>query len=161
MEFLKSAPDVLSRISLRDLAQWQAAGHRILRESSEGGEAFFRLQSGKGEQVLEELSSRVELSRVSGDAAPLLQGADRRQRLHPSHRATLTEKGIGWVAAERPSTEGTAVYLPEIVEEFSDKVATSLSTRSTATHQAGHLEFGSFRFAFKRRGTSSRRVDVA
>ncbi|HUS83255.1 MAG TPA: hypothetical protein VM013_08400, partial [Dehalococcoidia bacterium] len=159
MEFLKSAPEVLSRISLRDLERWQAAGHRILRESSEGGEAYFRLQSGKGEQVLEELSPRVELSRV-GEILRLyckaLTGAN--VSIHPS--STLTEKGIGWIEAERPSTEGTAVYLPEVAEEFSDKVRNFAVYKVYATHQAGHLEFGSFLFAFKRRGrlfTSRRR----
>ena len=160
MEFLKSAPEVLSRISLRDLARWQAAGHRILRESSEGGEAFFRLQSGKGEQVLEELSPRVELSRVAEILrlyCKALTGAN--VSIHPS--STLTEKGIGWVAAERPSTEGTAVYLPEVAEEFSDKVRNFAVYKVYSTHQAGHLEFGSFLFAFKRRGrvfTSRRRM---
>jgi hypothetical protein len=159
MEFLKSAPEVLSRISLRDLARWQAAGHRILRESSEGGEAFFRLQSGKGEQVLEELSPRVELSRVAEILrlyCKALTGAN--VSIHPS--TTLTEKGIGWVAAERPSTEGTAVYLPEVAEEFNDKLRNFAVYKVYSTHQAGHLEFGSFLFAFKRRGrvfTSRRR----
>jgi hypothetical protein len=159
MEFLKSAPEVLSRISLRDLSRWQAAGHRILKESSEGGEAFFRLQSGKGEQVLEELSPRVELSRVAEILrlyCKALTGAN--VSIHPS--STLTEKGIGWVASERPSTEGTAVYLPEVAEEFNDKVRNFAVYKVYSTHQAGHLEFASFLFAFKRRGrvfTSRRR----
>jgi nitric oxide reductase NorD protein len=151
MEFLKSAPEVLSRIPLRDLTRWQAAGHRILKESSEGGEAFFRLQSGKGEQVLEELSPRVELSRVAEILrlyCKALTGAN--VSIHPS--STLTEKGIGWVAAERPSTEGTAVYLPETAEEFNDKVRNFAVYKVYSTHQAGHLEFGSFQFTFKRRG---------
>ncbi len=43
MEFLKSAPDVLRRVRLEDLAHWHAAGHRILESSQEGGEAYFRL----------------------------------------------------------------------------------------------------------------------
>ncbi len=151
MEFLKSAPEVLSRISLRDLGRWQAAGHRILKETSEGGEAYFRLESGKGEQVLEELSPRVELSRVAEVLrlyCKALTGAN--VSIHPS--STLTEKGIGWVAAERPSTEGTAVYLPEVAEEFKDKEHNFAVYKVYSTHQAGHLEFGSFLFSFKRRG---------
>jgi nitric oxide reductase NorD protein len=158
MEFLKSAPEVLSRISLRDLSRWQAAGHRILRESSEGGEAFFRLQSGKGEQMLEELSPRVELSRVAEVLrlyCKALTGAN--VSIHPS--STLTEKGIGWVATERPSTEGTAVYLPEVAEEFADKEKNFSVYKVYSTHQAAHLEFGSFLFGFGSRGEvfSSRR----
>ena len=147
MEFLKSAPEVLSRISLPDLARWHAGGHRILKESSEGGEAYFRLQSGKSERLLEALSPRVELSRV-GEVLRLyckaLSGIN--VSIHPS--SSLTEKGIGWVASERPSTEGTAVYLPEFAEEFPDKQGNFAVYKIYATHQAGHLEFGSFLFDF-------------
>ena len=64
MEFLKSAPEVLKRIRISELAIWHAAGQQILEQSPEGGEAFFRLESGKGEEVLQQLSSRVDLSRV-------------------------------------------------------------------------------------------------
>ncbi len=83
MEFLKSSPEVLKRIRISELAGWHAAGHKILAQSVEGGEAYFRLESGKGEQVLQQLSSRVELDARRRGAAPLLQGAHRHQRLHP------------------------------------------------------------------------------
>ena len=39
-------------------------GTRSSQQSVEGGEAYFRLESGKGEEVLQQLSSRVDLSRV-------------------------------------------------------------------------------------------------
>ncbi|MDI6858195.1 MAG: hypothetical protein QME71_07790 [Dehalococcoidia bacterium] len=158
MEFLKSGPEVLARIDAESLGQWHAAGTRILRETREGGEAFFRLQSGKGEEVLERLSHRVDLSRVS-DILRLyckaLTGAN--VCIHPS--SSLAEKGIGWVASELPSTEGTAVYLPPTIEEFESKKENFAVYKVYATHQAGHLEFGSFLFNFKRRGNifSSRR----
>jgi nitric oxide reductase NorD protein len=151
MAFLKSGPEVLARISIDDLSHWHAAGRRILEESEEGGEAYFRLESGKGERVLEALSSRLELSRVSEVLrlyCQALTGVG--VSIHPT--TTLTEKGIGWVSAERPSTEGTAVYLPETVEEFESKGENFAIYKVYATHQAGHLEFGSFRFAFRRKG---------
>ena len=151
MAFLNSGPEVLARISVDDLSHWHAAGRRILEESEEGGEAYFRLESGKGERVLEALSSRLELSRVSEVLrlyCQALTGVG--VSIHPT--TTLTEKGIGWVSAERPSTEGTAVYLPEMVEEFESKGENFAIYKVYATHQAGHLEFGSFGFTFKRRG---------
>jgi nitric oxide reductase NorD protein len=151
MAFLKSSPDVLSRIDVAALAHWHAAGHRILRRSPEGGEAYFRLESGKGERVLETLSSRLELSRVSEVLRLYCQALTGVSvSIHPT--VSLTDKGIGWVATERPSTEGTAVYLPETVEEFKSKPENFAIYKVYATHQAGHLEFGSFRFLFTRKG---------
>jgi nitric oxide reductase NorD protein len=151
MEFLKSAPDVLKRIPVADLARWHSAGHRILEQTQEGGEAYFRLESGKGEAVLEALSPRVDLSRVSGILhlyCQALTGVD--VAIHPS--TALVEKGIGWVSEANPSTEGRGIYLPEFVEEHAEKKDNFAVFKVCATHQAAHLEFGSFYFTFQRRG---------
>ena len=151
MEFLKSAPSVLHRVRLADLQRWHLAGHRILEGSPEGGEAYFRLESNKGEEVLQNLSSRVELAQV-GDVLRLyckaLTGVN--IFIHPA--AELAEKGIGWVSEERPTTEGSTVYLPEHVDEYVDKEQNFAVYKVYATHQAAHLEFGSFWFRFSRRG---------
>ncbi len=160
MEFLRSSPEVLKRIRISELANWHAAGHKILEQSAEGGEAYFRLESGKGEEVLQQLSSRVDLSRI-GEVLRLyckaLTGAN--VSIHPV--SYLAEKGIGWVSEERPSTEGTTVYLPEYVEEFIDREQNFSVYKVFATHQAAHLEFGSFLFRFSRDGTllPARRVE--
>jgi hypothetical protein len=161
MEFLKSSPEVLKRIRISELANWHAAGHKILEHSLEGGEAYFRLESGKGEDVLQQLSSRVELSRV-GEVLRLyckaLTGTN--VSIHPV--AYLAEKGIGWVSENRPSTEGTTVYLPEFVEEYVERGQNFSVYKVFATHQAAHLEFGSFFFRFIRDGgvVPTRRHDV-
>jgi len=151
MEFLKSSPEVLKRIRIAELARWHEAGTRILGQSVEGGEAFFRLESGKGEEVLQQLSSRVELTRV-GEVLRLyckaLTGTN--VSIHPV--AYLAEKGIGWVSEDRPSTEGTTVYLPEFVEEFVEREQNFSVYKVFATHQAAHLEFGSFFFRWLRDG---------
>lgn len=151
MEFLKSSPEVLKRIRVTELVGWHEAGQRILHQSVEGGEAYFRLESGKGEEVLLQLSSRVDLSRV-GEVLRLyckaLTGTN--VSIHPV--SYLAEKGIGWVSENRPSTEGTTVYLPEFVEEFVERDKNFSVYKVFATHQAAHLEFGSFFFRFARAG---------
>jgi hypothetical protein len=149
MEFLKSSPGVLKRIRISELAGWHEAGRRILGQSVEGGEAYFRMESGKGEEVLQQLSSRVELSRV-GEVLRLyckaLTGTN--VSIHPV--SYLAEKGIGWIDENRPSTEGTTVYLPEFVEEFVEREQNFSVYKVFSTHQAAHLEFGSFFFRFMR-----------
>ncbi len=151
MEFLKSSPEVLKRIRISELASWHAAGTRILEQTVEGGEAYFRLESAKGEEVLQQLSSRVELTRV-GEVLRLyckaLTGTN--VSIHPV--SYLAEKGIGWVSENRPSTEGTTVFLPEFVEEFVERDQNFSVYKVFATHQAAHLEFGSFFFRFARGG---------
>jgi len=151
MEFLRSLPQVLVRISVDDLHHWHAFGLALLETSIEGGKAFFRLESGKSDEVLESLSSRVELSRVAEVLrmyCKALTGSS--VAIHSAD--ALAEKNIGWVASERPSTEGTSIYLPAAVDECQDKVQNFAVYKVYATHQAGHLEFGSFGFLFDRPG---------
>ncbi len=151
MEFIKSAPEVLRRLRPEDLPRWQEAGRQILETSPEGGEAFFRLESSKGEDIIDALSSRVELERVSDLIrmyCKALTGAD--VAVHSSEQ--LTEKGVGWVNESSPTTEGTAIYLPPIVEQYTEKDENFAVYKVFATHQAARLEFGSFAFDFARPG---------
>jgi hypothetical protein len=151
MEFLKSTPDVLQRIRFDDLEAWHGEGRRLLEATEEGGLAFFRLESGKGEEVIELLSSRVELSRV-GEVLRMYCKALTGTNVSIQAAGALAEKGVGWVSAERASTEGSSVFLPGVVEEASDKAENFAVYKVYATHQAGHLEFESFRFRFERPG---------
>ena len=151
MEFIKSAPEVLRRLRPEDLPRWQASGRAILESSPDGGEAFFRLESSKGEDIIDALSSRVELDRVSELIrmyCKALTGAD--VAVHSAEQ--LAEKGVGWVDESSPTTEGTAIYLPPMVEQYAGKDENFAVYKVFATHQAARLEFGSFEFDFARPG---------
>ena len=99
---------------------WHREGSNLLDQSPEGGEAYFRLESSRGEEMLEALSSRIELSRVS-DILRMYGKALTGCEVAVHSAEALAEKGIGWVETEAPSTEGSAIFLPPCVEEFADK----------------------------------------
>jgi len=145
MEFLKSSPRVTRRLPIDDVARWQEFGLGILQQSTDGGEAFFRLESARGEEVMEELSSRVDLDRVSELIrmyCKALTGVD----VGVKSSEELTQKGVGWVDESSPTTEGTTIYLPEMVERYANKEDNFSVYKVFATHQAGRLEFGSFNY---------------
>ena len=145
MEFLKSSPRVAQRLSIDDIARWQEFGLNILQQSVDGGEAFFRLESARGEEVMEALSSRVDLDRVSELIrmyCKALTGVD----VGVKASEELTAKGVGWVDESSPTTEGTTIYLPEMVERYGTKAENFSVYKVFATHQAGRLEFGSFEY---------------
>ena len=145
MEFLKSSPRVAQRLSIDDIARWQEFGLAILQQSVDGGEAFFRLESARGEEVMEALSSRVDLDRVSELIrmyCKALTGVD----VGVKASEELTAKGVGWVDESSPTTEGTTIYLPEMVERYATKQENFSVYKVFATHQAGRLEFGSFEY---------------
>ena len=146
MDFLVSVPTVLSRIRMDELDAWQDSGLRILQMSHDGGEAYFRLQSTRGEDVLDTLSARVELGKV-GEVMRLYCKALTGRNLSLQSSSTLAEKGIGWVDQDRASTEGTTIFLPDSMERYHDKADNFAAMKVFATHQAGRIEFGSFEFS--------------
>ncbi|MCK9517659.1 MAG: VWA domain-containing protein [Dehalococcoidia bacterium] len=151
MDFVGSVPTVLRRVRIDELEPWQQAGLRILQQSHDGGEAYFRLQSTRGEDILDTLSARVELNKV-GEVLRLYCKALTGRDVRVQTTAALAEKGIGWVDEHRASTEGTHIFLPEVMERYHEKEENFAAIKVFATHQAAHIEFGSFDFAFDRPG---------
>lgn len=151
MDFVTSTPQVLERVRIDELDAWQAAGLRILQQSHDGGEAYFRLQSSRGEDILDTLSARVELNKV-GEILRLYCKALTGRNVSIQTTASLAEKGIGWVDEHRASTEGTTIFLPEVMERYHAKDENFAAVKVFATHQAAHIEFGSFDFSFERPG---------
>ena len=149
LEFIANVPHVLEQIRFEDLDAWHAAGLQILRTSHDGGEAYFRLHSARSEEMLERLSARVDLSRV-GEVLRLYCKALTGRNVLIQNTAALAEKGIGWVDERRSSTEGTTIFLPEVMERYPTKEENFAAYKVFATHQAAHLEFGSFDFRFDR-----------
>ncbi|HEY7269968.1 MAG TPA: hypothetical protein VH951_09090, partial [Dehalococcoidia bacterium] len=160
MSFLKTAPAVMVRLRIDEMAGYHEAGLEILHDSFEGGEAFFRLESIKAEQVISALSARVDLDHVS-ELLRLYSKALTGTNISVHSVGSLEEKGIGWVAERGASTEGTSIYLPEFVEEFETKGENFSVYKVYATHQAAHLEFGSFWFNYGRDGAVFKRTRQA
>jgi len=151
MDFVTNVPTVLERIRVDELEPWHAAGVRIIQQSRDGGEAYFRLQSTRSEDILETLSARVELSRI-GEILRLYCKALTGRNVSIQNSAALAEKGIGWVDEHAATTEGNTIFLPEVMEKYHEKDENFAAFKVFATHQAAHLEFGSFEFAYARAG---------
>ena len=160
MDFLTNAPSVLQKIRMEELEAWHEAGLRILQSSRDGGEAYFRLQSTRGESMLDTLSARVELSKV-GEVLRLYAKALTGRDVRVNSTSVLAEKGIGWVDEHRASTEGSTIFLPEVMERYHEKEDNFAALKVFATHQAAHLEFGSFLFDFDRPGAVFERARQA
>ena len=145
--FLRTAPDVLSRITPSQLDTWFNQGLAYLHENPDGGIAYFRLESVRAETLIEQLSSSIPLERVRGTLgmyANALAGTP--VELEPV--TDLTHKNIGWVSVELATTDGSSVFLPEISEGHDTKEENFAWLKVVTTHQVGHLEFESFEFDF-------------
>ena len=146
--FLQSSPSLLGRVTHQQLASWFETGMGILQENRDGGLAYFRVESSTSEDVLEALSSSVELDRfkeILRMYCQALAGAN----LDIAATKDLLAKKIGWVSEEHATTEGTTVFLPAVVQQYSSKSDNFSMFKVLSTHQVAHIEFGSFYFSFE------------
>jgi hypothetical protein len=148
-EFIKSAPIVLEKLTILQLGRWYQEGVNTLSQNKDGGLAFFKIESSHSEAVIETLSSGIELDRIKPVMemyCRALAGAE--VKLSPTD--ALVEKNIGWVSNESPTTEGSTVFVPTLVDRYGTKEENYAWFKVVSTHQVAHLEFGSFIFEFER-----------
>jgi len=146
-EFLKIVPEVLERVTFDQMGQWQAEGLRSARESDEAAVMYFKLESPASQEMLDSLSSSIELSRVR-DVIQMYCLALTGRSIDVQAAAALAEKNIGWFQGELPTTEGTTIYMPSVINQYTTKDQNFGFFKVISTHQIGHIEFGSFAFDF-------------
>ncbi len=152
LDYLKGVPQVLRRVSINQLETWYETGVAILKENPEGGAAYFKGESSRSEEVLEKLSTGVELGRVKEVMRLYCRALSALDVEIAAHQAEEAQ-GKGWVALEKMMAEGATVYLPPVAERFGNKDENFDWYKVVATHQVAHLEFQSFNFSFERPAT--------
>lgn len=151
-ELLRNIPFIQERVSFSQFEEWNSQGIAILRENGTAGLSYFKLESAKSRETLDTLASGVELSRIRDlirTYCRALVGLD----IELASTRNLVDKQIGWVEGDAPTTEGSTIYLPPVVDRFPSKDDNFSWIKVVATHQVGHIEFGSFDFEFDRRSS--------
>ncbi len=141
-EFLRNCPFVTRRAGPAGLESWCQEGLEILRQSEQSGITYFGLGMSRSTLLVQKLSPGVELDGVralletyclalTGRKSPVLSG---------SH-----SRGYGAdqsMPLEVPG-DGHAIFLPDFVDRYPGKPENFTWYKVMATHQAGHIEFGS------------------
>ncbi|MSP78147.1 MAG: VWA domain-containing protein [Dehalococcoidia bacterium] len=151
-EFLRSGPTMLVRLKVPQAEAWFNEGVRLLKENKDAGVAFFRMESSHAEQLLESLSSTVELPKIK-ELMRMYSRALSGTQVEIASSQELAQKGIGWVSENKPTTEGSTVYLPPVVDQYPQKEENFDWYKVVTTHQVAHLEFDSFTFTYDRPST--------
>ena len=149
VEFLRAAPPVLQRVDPSALQRWYQEGVRILEQNDAAGIGFFKLESARGEAIIQELSATVNLEETAAVLQMYARGlAGSEIQLKPT--PDLARRTIGWAGDARPTTDGLSIFLPDEIALFDSKPDNFGWYKVLTTHQAGHIEFGSFDFSAAR-----------
>ena len=142
-EFVKSCPFVIGRVGLAGLESWFQEGLKVLGNSEQSGIAYFRLGMGKSALLLERLSSGVELASIRTVLETYcLALTGRKTPILPMGH--FKGRGAGRSLSMGPSVDGRPVFLPEFVHRYPSKPENFTWYKVMATHQVGHIEFGSY-----------------
>nr|MCS5643576.1 hypothetical protein [Dehalococcoidia bacterium] len=109
--------------------------------------AYFKLESSNSQEILDSLSSSIELSRVR-EIIQMYCLALTGHSIDVQASQQLADKNIGWFQGELPTTEGTTIYMPAVINRYASKDENFGFFKVISTHQIGHIEFGSFAFDF-------------
>jgi len=142
IECLKSSPAVLARIGVVGLERWLREGASVVRADEEAGRAYFRLEM-PGTGGLERLLARVELDQAREVLLMYAQAlAGTPLEIRPA--GSPVESVAGW------APDGTTILLPSSMDRFASEEDNYAWYKVAVTHQAGHVEFGTFGFSFER-----------
>ena len=148
LDFIKSVPFISQRLSPSKVNTWVDAGLEIYLENEIAGASFFRKESTKSIDLIDKLSSVVDLEQQK-DKLELYCIALTGNQIDLSSRNEIDSKNIGWAISEFATTEGETIYLPAQSNKYTSKYDNHSWYKVIATHQTGHIEFGSFKFSFE------------
>ena len=118
-------------------------------KSSSNEKGFFSLENQKSKDLFNDLTFSVDLD-IEKEILKLyccaLSGSD----LAVQSSSVMVDKEIGWFNPELATTEGTTIFLPDSIKKFNKKDKNFSWLKVIATHQVGHIEFGTFQFNLQR-----------
>ncbi len=141
-QYFKSSPQILGRLSIRDLEQWVEKGLKVTDDQKDKGNAFFSLQTGKSLKAVEGLVKGLELKdihRILRSYAEALTG--KRVLLRST---SLFYKNLSGLDKYFSVTDGTRIFLPSNISIFQDQELNFKTYKLALVHEIGHLLFGTF-----------------
>jgi len=142
VQYFKSAPQILGRLSLQDLENWVQKGLAITGTGNLKGEAYFSLKTGASHQEMDHLVKGLELKdihTVLNSYAQSLMG--RKVRIRSSSVFYKNLPGLGRFFSV---SDGSRVFIPSRMEVFDEEEPNFKTYKWALTHELAHLLFGTF-----------------
>ena len=142
VQYFKSAPQILGRLSLQDLENWVEKGLEITGTGSRKGEAYFSLGTGASRKEMDVLVKGMELKdihTVLDSYAESLMG--RKMRIRSSSVFYKNLPGLGRFFSV---SDGSRVFIPSRMEVFGEEELNFKTYKWALTHELAHLRFGTF-----------------
>lgn len=142
LQYFKSAPQILGRLTVNDLEEWVSRGLENAHSQADKGSSFFSLQTGSSRTAVESLVKGLELKdihTVLRDYAEALIGAKIMLR-----SSSVFYKNLPGLSRFFSVTDGSRIFLPSRIETFGDEDMNFKTYKWVLTHELAHLLHGTF-----------------
>ena len=142
MDFLTNTPRLLDNLDIDQLDQWKSQGIRLAIDqdtNTSPASQFFKLQSKESNDLIDRISSSVELHRIK-DLMKLFCTALCDVDVAISETSKNVEKNIGWTDTDLPTTDGKTIYLPSVIKQYSTKEENFSYYKIISARQAAYSE---------------------
>ena len=144
LDFLRHLTDLQQRLPGQRLQPWVTTGLDVARRNTEAGHAYFALESAAAQDRLQGLQSRVTFAAME-PVLRLYTEALLGQRIALRTTADLPA-GLQMAGRDLPTSDGTAIFVPEHVNDFATEHDNFAAYKVAILHQVGFYECGTFQF---------------
>jgi len=146
LAYLRRAPDVIGLIGDAPDAgsrfdDWFKSGMEVLAYNAEGARAYFATETHKALASVEQALSGVPLRRVARQVKLFVQGLCGTDVAI----AALPDSAVSASARATVSADGRTILLPAMLRRYPTADRNERLYLVMAAHEAGHLEFGTYR----------------
>ncbi|MDF0643125.1 MAG: VWA domain-containing protein [Nitrospira sp.] len=166
LAYLRRAPDVVALIGDGPEAgsrfeEWFKSGMEVLAYNAEGARAYFATETHKALASVEQALSGVPLRRVARRLKLFVQGLCGTDVA----MAARSDSDVSTTARATVSADGRTIFLPALLRRYPTADRNERLYLVMAAHEAGHLQFGTYRLKLESLsdlcGTVSQRYDRA
>jgi hypothetical protein len=142
IQYFKSAPQIMGRLTVNDLEAWVQKGIGVVEEEKEKGAAYFSLQTGSSRDTVETLVKGLELRDIYSILTKYV-GALTDRKIHIRSSAVFY-RNLPGLSRFFTVTDGTRIFLPSMINVFEDEDMNFKTYKCSLTHEVAHILFGTF-----------------
>jgi hypothetical protein len=142
LQYFKSAPQILARLSMNDLEEWVSKGLEVADVQKDKGTSFFSLQTGSSRSTVEGLIKGLELRDIHTVLRSYAEALVGKKLMLRS--SSLFYKNLPGLSRFFSVTDGSRIFLPSRIEAFAEEELNFKTYKWVLTHELAHLLHGTF-----------------
>ena len=144
VQYFRSAPQILGRLSINDLEKWVTKGLETVnaQEDKDKGTSFFSLQTGKSRSAVEGLVKGLELMDIHIVLRTYAEALTGKTLLLRS--SSMFYKNLPGLSRFLSVTDGKRIYLPSSISVFDEEDLNFKAYKLALAHEMSHIEYGTF-----------------